>query len=172
MAGPAFRDETVDRFRHRRELPTGLWLIRRLGRQLGRRFRRRGGQGGDPFPNDLAIGIRELLLGRHVLIGIGREILKEPALLRLSRHHHRAVVAPLQHGRGRVEFQPAMLFDGAMALHALQVEEGLHLGRPERSRIGPAGMVSPCQYKQQEQGKVASLVHRQTFRSRQEITCQ
>jgi hypothetical protein len=49
-----------------------------------------------------------------------------------------------------------------MALHALQVEERLHLGRPERRWIGPTGMVYTCQYKQYEQGKVASLVHRQT----------
>jgi hypothetical protein len=33
-------------------------------------------------------------------------------------------------------------------------------------------MICGEQQEQQEQRKVASLVHRQTFRSRQEITCQ
>ena len=90
-----------------------------MTRRLCRRFSRRGGQGDDPFPDDFAISFRELLLWRHVLVGICREVLKQPARLGLSRHYHRAVVAPLEYGGGGVEFQAAMLVDRTVALHAL-----------------------------------------------------
>ena len=68
------------------------------------------GAGDDPILHDLNLPRRELFLGRHVRVGVGRERLEQLAVVRLALGDDRSVVTAVQQTFTRRENQPAFLF--------------------------------------------------------------
>ena len=97
------------------------------------------GEGGDVVADGGALGFGDLLFGGHVGIRAGSEHLVEGAGLGVARDEDGALVAALEEGLGGIEFEAAFLFEGAVALGALAVEERLQLGGPEGGGVGGGG---------------------------------
>jgi hypothetical protein len=70
-----------------------------------------------------------------VRVSVCGEILEKRALLWFSGDDHCTAVSAFHHRFRRVQFQSGLLLDGAVALHALDVEKRLHLSCPKLSRI-------------------------------------
>ncbi len=89
----------------------------------------------DPGTNGLALCVSQLLFGRHVRIGIRGQMGKQRALGRVTRNDDRTIIASFERRLRSIQFETALLLDGAVAFDALNIEQRLNRGDPKQRSI-------------------------------------
>ena len=89
----------------------------------------------DPVADGFDLRVRELLLRRHVRIGLAQQRLGHPADIGLARHDDRSVVVALEQRLPRREHQPALFLLLVVTAETLCFERGqCRAGGPASAR--------------------------------------
>ena len=101
----------------------------------GRRLR----QVRDPLSDCFSFEGWKLLFGRHVWVAAFGEHGEERACLGVAGFHDGTGISAFEECGEVIEFEAGFLFDGAVTLYAVSVEEGLDAGVPRGASVRRAG---------------------------------